>query len=190
MTFSLPWKDGIIPGMTEIRTYRKEDRGALERICTITDPKHFEPEYLYTLYLHYYIEEEGDNTLVAAVDDRVVGYILSTESYDRWKRVMREKYLSSAGEKTRMDGEESIAFYSPYAGEYPAHMHIDIDPEYQRMGLGTALVDALREKLSKKNVPGLMLGVDRDNTKGVSFYRKYGFTQLDDNGCVYGLLLT
>ncbi len=176
--------------MTEIRTYRKEDRESLERICTITDPKHFPQEYLYTLYLHYYIEEEGDNTLVAVFDNKVVGYILSTESYDRWKRVMREKYLSSADEKTRDDGEESIAFYSPYAEEYPAHMHIDIDPEYQRMGLGTALVDALSEKLRKKNVPGLMLGVDRDNIKGVSFYNRYGFTQLDDKGSAYGLLLS
>ncbi len=176
--------------MIEIRTYRKEDRAALERICTVTDPKHFKPEYLYTLYLHYYIEEESENTLVAAADGRAVGYILCAESWERWKNVMREKYLSFSDVKTREDGEASIAFYSPFAEEYPAHMHIDIDPEYQRMGIGTALVDALREKLVKKNVPGLMLGVDRENVKGVSFYRKYGFRELDAEGTRYGLLLS
>lgn len=175
--------------MIQIRAYRKEDRKDVERICRVTDPNGFPPEYLYTLYLDYYIEDEGALALVADTDGKTAGYILCAPDYEVWKKRMREKYLPPADERTRLDGEESILFYSPYAHKYPAHMHIDIDPSFQRKGIGTALVDALSGILREKKIPGLMLGVDKANVKGVSFYRKYGFEKLDSEGSVYGLLL-
>ncbi len=175
--------------MTGIRAYRKEDRKEVERICRVTDPNNFPLEYLYTLYLNYYIEDEEALALVADSDGKTAGYILCAPDYEIWKKRMREKYLPSADERTRRDGEESILFYSPYALQYPAHMHIDIDPSFQRTGIGTALVDALSSILRERKIPGLMLGVDMANVKGVSFYRKYGFEKLESEGSAYGLLL-
>ncbi len=58
-------------------------------------------------------------------------------------------------------------------------MHIDIDEKYQRQGLGTKLIDALRAHLAEMNVPGLMLSVGSDNENGQKFYQKYGFTALE-----------
>ncbi len=176
--------------MVEIRKYRTEDRKDLERICSVTDPRHFPSLYLYTLYLKYYIEDESGLSLVSSVDGKTAGYILCAPDYGVWKRRMREVYLRNADDMTRRDGEDAIRFYSPYAGEYPAHLHIDIDPSFQRMGLGTALVDALSIMLKEKNIKGLMLGVERTNVKGVSFYEKYGFKKLDSEGSAYGLLLS
>lgn len=176
--------------MVEIRRYRTEDRKDLERICSVTDPNHFPSGYLYALYLNYYIEDESGLALVASIDGKTAGYILCAPDYGVWKRRMREVYLPHSDDRTRMDGEEEIRFYSPYAGEYPAHLHIDIDPSCQRMGLGTALVDTLCIILKEEKIKGLMLGVDRTNVKGVAFYEKYGFDKLDSDGTAYGLLLS
>ncbi len=176
--------------MVEIRRYRTEDRKDLERICSVTDPNHFPSGYLYTLYLNYYIEDESGLALVASIDGKTAGYILCARDYRVWKRRMQKVYLAQSDNRTRRDGEDAIRFYSPYAGEYPAHLHIDIDPSFQRMGLGTALVDALCIILKEKRIKGLMLGVDRSNVKGVAFYEKYGFYKLDSDGTAYGLLLS
>ena len=62
--------------------------------------------------------------------------------------------------------------------KYPAHLHIDILPEYQRMGLGSQLMDTLTAHLRQKGVCGVMLGVGSKNEKGKSFYKKYGFRQV------------
>ncbi len=175
--------------MVEIRRYRTEDREDLERICSVTDPNNFPSGYLYDLYLNYYIEDENGLALVASVDGKTAGYILCAEDYWVWKRRMRQVYLMQSDDRTRRDGEDAILFYSQYAGDYPAHLHIDIDPSCQRMGLGTALVDALCIILKEKKIKGLMLGVDRTNVKGVLFYEKYGFKKLDSEGSAYGLLL-
>ena len=57
------------------------------------------------------------------------------------------------------------------------------------MGIGKALMDTLVSHLRKNKVPGLMLGVDPENEKGVSFYRKYGFSPLSQDGVWWGLKL-
>ena len=62
---------------------------------------------------------------------------------------------------------------------YPAHLHIDIDSNYQRLGIGTRLMDALINHLKAKGVkPGLMLVVGATNEQGRNFYKKYGFKEL------------
>ena len=57
----------------------------------------------------------------------------------------------------------------------PAHMHIDILPTHQRMGIGTQLVNTLLSQLKSDGVPSLFLITDIGNTKGPAFYNKYGF---------------
>ena len=57
------------------------------------------------------------------------------------------------------------------------------------MGIGKAMMDALLSHYKEKGVKGVMLGVDPENIKGVSFYKKYGFVPLDQSGVWWGTKL-
>jgi ribosomal protein S18 acetylase RimI-like enzyme len=59
--------------------------------------------------------------------------------------------------------------------EYPAHMHIDIVPEFQRQGWGTVLLDAFLQAAKKEGTKGLHLGMLRSNESAKLFYEKVGF---------------
>jgi len=61
------------------------------------------------------------------------------------------------------------------AKEYPAHLHINIMPDFQRMGLGGELIDELLCHLNGKGVPRLHLGTNDANKKACNFYKKFGF---------------
>ena len=57
---------------------------------------------------------------------------------------------------------------------YPAHLHINILPKYQRKGIGHNLMNSLEIHLKEKNVKGYHLGVSTKNKQGINFYKKYG----------------
>lgn len=40
-------------------------------------------------------------------------------------------------------------------------------------------MDALTEELKHAGISGVMLGVGADNEKGLNFYRRYGFSELE-----------
>ena len=170
-----------------VRRYEDGDKERVEEICEITDNAHLEKDLLLTLYCHYYITYEKENCFVAVVDGKVVGYIISAEDTKAWIDRFSSTFLSSSTPTIREKGIESTEGYLPFYPEYPAHLHIDIDPRYQRMGIGHALMNALLSNYRGKGVKGVMLGVDPNNTKGVSFYKKYGFTPLDTNGVWWGI---
>ena len=171
-----------------IRTYEDRDRERVEEICVITDNSHLERNLLFTLYCHYYIDYEKENCFVAEEDGKAVGYIISAKDNKVWKDRFTS-ILDSSTPEIREKGLESISGYLPFYAQYPAHLHIDIDPDYQRMGIGHRLMDALLAHYKNQGVKGVMLGVDPNNTKGVSFYKKYGFVPLDQSGVWWGTKL-
>ena len=76
------------------------------------------------------------------------------------------------------------AYFEPrlqkkYAKKYPAHLHIDLLPEAQGQGGGTALMNALKAHLREKNVRGVFLCVGKDNKKALRFYKKQDFQVLN-----------
>jgi ribosomal protein S18 acetylase RimI-like enzyme len=58
--------------------------------------------------------------------------------------------------------------------EYPAHLHINILPGYQRQGIGHRLMKSFESNLKEKEVFGFHLEVSKNNKLGISFYEKYG----------------
>lgn len=147
--------------------------------CTWSDRK---KHLLLTTYCDYFIEKEGNNCFIAVDEnDRAIGYILCAENYDNFKKVFRKEYLVRFKKyeiDCRLVAILSTFIQARLKKEYPAHMHIDILPEYQRMGLGHKLVDALCENLKEKGIKGVCLTMFSGNKKGGAFYRKYGFTLL------------
>lgn len=180
-----------------VRAYRGQDREAVRQVCIATAAAPFQQRkelqpLLLTAFCDYYIEREPQNCFVAAdAQDRAVGYILCAENADAWAKTFRAEYLANAPQEAVPFFEALLGTPLEFAQEYPAHLHIDILPEYQRMGLGALLMDALAAHLRRKGVPGLMLGVGADNEGARRFYQRYGFSVLQarPNETVMGLRL-
>jgi GNAT superfamily N-acetyltransferase len=60
---------------------------------------------------------------------------------------------------------------------FPAHLHIDILPEYQGKGRGRALMNAFIAKLRENGVKGIHLIKAVENTASEIFYSKVGFSR-------------
>lgn len=171
-----------------IRPYNESDKEKVRFICLNSDGpcklSEKKINYLLATYCDYFIEEEGRNCFVAEDEKgNVAGYILCAENYNNFSKVFRRKYLTRIKKrdlKLRLQAALSDFFQWKYRKAYPAHLHIDILPQYQRMGLGHMLMDALCENLKSKGIRGVCLTVGINNKKGRSFYEKYGFTLLEE----------
>ncbi len=147
------------------------------------------------VYCDYYIEKEPENCFVAVDEnDRAVGYIICAEDFDKFYPVFVDQYYTRIKKwefKRRKSALRSVIPHEKYKEEYPAHLHIDVLPEYQRMGLGHKMTDALLAHLKEKGIKGIMLTTWIKNEKGRGFYDKYGFILLKEmkNCAVYGLKL-
>jgi len=172
--------------METIRPYRPEDRERIRHICLVNagNPRTKKQQrFILTTYCDYYLECEPQNCFVAANDaDEAIGYTYCAENYAVFAKRFEQVFLPRAaelGEAKRRDAWDSYAAHGRFSAEYPAHMHIDILDDYQRRGLGSRLVDTLREHLKAKGIPGLMLTVGASNKQGINFYNKYGFEVLE-----------
>ena len=64
---------------------------------------------------------------------------------------------------------------APTANEEAQLYAIYVDPDHWNEGLGTALLDAVRDRLSDHGIRRLRVEVLAENTVGVSFYESRGF---------------
>jgi len=182
-----------------IRPFRNSDGEDVRYICLNSEGKCRLPKrsqrFLLNTYCNYFIEKEPENCFVAADDnDKAVGYILSTENFDKFYPVYLNEYVSRLGKfefSHKSSALRCIESQEKYKNEYPAHFHVDILPEYQKLGLGSKLLSALCEHLKSKGVGGVMLTVYYKNENAVKFYEKHGFTLLETKktSFVYGLKL-
>ena len=180
-----------------IRPYLEKDKENVRFVCLNSegpcDMDEAGRHYILTTYCDYYIEREPQNCFVAVDEtDRAVGYIICTESFELFYPVFIRDYVSRFSQAMFCYGAaHSADLQAKYRAEYPAHLHIDVLPEFQRMGVGHRLVDTLAAHLRAKNVPGVMLTVGASNFVGQSFYKKYGFTLLEatEGDIAFGLKL-
>lgn len=169
--------------MAGVRKYLEKDKENLRKICVETSSlpteNEFDRNFLYLMYNDYYTEYEKNNCFVFTNDDdEAVGYILCAEDFDSYIDIMKKKYLpkiSYLGKKYRSMADGEIFTHKLFKRKYPAHLHIDILPDYQHIGAGTQLVSALKEHLKAENCRGLMLSAGMNNKKAIRFYKKNGF---------------
>ncbi len=185
-----------------VRPYEARDYDQVRLICIALAGKSIRSEtrrtYILKMYCDYYIEKEPSNCFVAVDNDeesgeeKVVGYILCAADCENYAKNFIKNYVPKIKETGRLSGftaRSEVFLYSRYAAFFPAHLHIDILPAYQRQGLGHALVNTLLEHLRGMKVKGVMLVVGRKNEKGKSFYRKFGFSEVAKvgPGIVFGI---
>lgn len=205
-----------------IRKLQEKDRAALIEILHLADPHgegHPAPELIYKRWGEYYLKESAENCFIAALpeSDRPVGVILCAPDTPMYQRHFNQTYfrgILNALNRVERDCPGTImkhrmTYYRRREGrilnwihpfkmrqiykKFPAHLHINIHPDYQRKGLGHILVNRLISHLREEGIGGLHLIVASDNLKGIGFYRKYGFREVlkifpaGKSGIIYGI---
>ena len=170
----------------EIRKYRPEDKEALRHICLETAGDYFRRNEktfnaVPIIYSDYFTENEPENIFV--IDDgngTAVGYILCSTDCDGFRKKMLAKYIPRAVKAGAGMLPACIGYSFAHlvnGRKNAVHLHIDILPDYQHMGLGTKLIDTLRKHLYNKGIDRLSVNTIDRNEPPYKFYTKYGFKE-------------
>jgi ribosomal protein S18 acetylase RimI-like enzyme len=182
-----------------IRPYRPDDHAALYDVCVRTahqggDSRHIYPDLdlMPSIFAGPYAYLEPDLTFVLDNGERAVGYILGTadtaafvKAYrESWLPLLAERYPPPSGPPATPSDAMIGAMHKPermivpeMAG-YPAHLHIDLLPPYQRKGHGRALVRTFLDALRAKDVGAVHLSMVTANTAARAFYDRVGFHEI------------
>jgi ribosomal protein S18 acetylase RimI-like enzyme len=140
----------------------------------------------------YAVLETG---LTFVVDDghgQAVGYVLGTGDTTGFVKRFRDEWLPTvAGRWPAPQGEPATSSEAmagllhtpermvlPDLAAYPAHLHIDVLPDFQRAGHGRALMAAYLGALAGAGVPAVHLGMLTVNTRARAFYDRLGFHEI------------
>ena len=187
--------------MTQIMPYDKGDRKSVFDVCYKTGffgedaSPHFKDIELFGLiFTSYYIDHEPENAFMAKDGDNVAGYIIGTddtiaqrENFDRLvipkvaRRMFGHTLLHHPRDfffilrlKNISEFEDKI--YTPdFLERYPAHLHINLLPDYQRKGIGKRLMADFEDRMRMLDVQGIHLITSTENRKAVPFYKKFGY---------------
>lgn len=175
--------------MITVRPYQKKDFRYVQDICLATswlakDPCPANRAIVCSMYCDYYLDFEPEYCFVAVDEQDIpVGYILCAVDLDTYHEQMNENYLPLV---RKVSGSDYFRFAAEVKLEqryikqgYTSHLHIDILEEYQRQGVGTALLEALTNKLKENFVEGLYLVCGVKNKAACEFYEKRGFEDID-----------
>lgn len=186
--------------MPAIRPYRKEDFDAVYEICICTGylgtdarPHYQDPRILSEIFAAPYVVLEPEVCFVVADDsDEAVGYIVATSDTplfvrrfrEEWLPLVADRYADFTGEPSNLDELMRKLLHwpermlVPEMAPYPAHLHIDLLPDYQGKGFGGELIRTLRDALAERGVPGLHLNMVKENANAYAFYHHVGFEQI------------
>lgn len=188
-----------------IRPYRPEDETAVATITYRTGFKgedlsgrhYFDDRHLFFLLFNaYYTRYERPHFFVAEDDEsgEVVGYIcgsLDSARKDelfmrrmgwriwlrivavtlwRYPRTLQTFWIMGRMFRT-LNKEDRAQLYM----QYPAHLHINLLPDFQGCGLGTQLIVHFEAHLIQQGACGLNLGTTNYNRKAIPFYKKLGY---------------
>ena len=184
--------------MAILRKARKGDLENVEYVCRMTAgnlarTNETVGKAVSKTYSTYYIRECADTCFVLADEnDKAVGYILCESDYRRFRKVFRKVDVPAVYSILKKDGRTAWFLPVPYTffgRKYPAHLHIDILPEYQNQGYGSILMKALLEELQSRGVKGIMLTADSDNHGAIRFYERFGFKALVRSEAINAIIM-
>jgi len=151
----------------------------------------------FLIFIGYYIRYEPEHCFVAEDSeiDQVVGFICGTPDtlnqeaqfrkwmvpqlalrlfgYTSWRYPRCFKNVWKMIWEYAKGTEAAVT--DPILSQYPAHLHINILPDYQGIGLGTRLIQHFEKHMRGLGITGLHLGTTNKNYKAVPFYHKMGY---------------
>jgi len=178
-----------------IRKFKSTDRERVRDIATstVTGYPRSDLQLVADLLTEYYVTYEPEHTLIAEVDDEVVGYLSGCINSPRCRWIKGTRVIPKAIIKALVRGEVGwsevrylgsfiyVAAHgglrsSPPAG-YPAHFHVNVRENYRGLGLGTTLVERFFKVLRENGIPGVHVRLRRGDIKAVEFFKSFGFTR-------------
>lgn len=189
-------------GSVTVRPYRPGDLPALYDICLRTGEaggdatpyyRQRDHELLGAVFAAPYAVLEPELTFV--VDDghgQAVGYILGTGDTALFVKRFRAEWLPGVADRwPAPQGEPATPgevmagllhaperMVVPALAGYPAHLHIDLLPDFQGRGLGRVLMNTFLAALAGRGVPAVHLGMLTANTGARAFYDRLGFHEI------------
>jgi GNAT superfamily N-acetyltransferase len=113
------------------------------------------------LWLDQYLAGAPDLAMIAsAADGRAIGYCVG--------------WADEPWHDARFDGLDYLTRAKDLLQNFPAHLHINIDPAWRNRGVGAKLIDALADRLVARGVRGLHVTTGHD-ARNVGFYLQNGF---------------
>lgn len=173
--------------MATIRRMRADDIKDVEYVCRMTAGElsikdEAVGNRMAKMFSTYYARECYNSCFVLVDDsDKAVGYLLCEPDYRRFREVFRKVDVPAIYKLNKKSGRRAWTFPIPYtffSCKYPAHLHIDLLPEYQNGGYGSKMMQMLLEDLKARKVKGVMLIAGAWNHGAIRFYKKNGFKML------------
>lgn len=185
-----------------VRPYRPGDLPALYDICLRTAQAGQDATPYYPARDHallgaifaapYAVLEPESAFVLDDGDGRAVGYVLGTADTAGFARRFRDEWLPTVADRwPAPQGEPATPsevmagllhtperIVLPELAAYPAHLHIDVLPDFQAAGHGRALMTAFLGALAGRGVPAVHLGMLTVNTGARAFYDRLGFHEL------------
>jgi ribosomal protein S18 acetylase RimI-like enzyme len=179
-----------------IRPYRAGDRAALYDICVRTadagdDARgQFSDDNLWgDLFAVSYAYLEPDLAFVVDDDGEVAGYVVGTSDTATFARRYAEEWIPLLGDRypvppppPRTPEQDMLWVHHnpsrmvvPGLDGFPAHLHIDLLPPYQRRGLGRGLIGQFA---AAAGAPGVHVAMLTSNVRARGFYDRLGFEVL------------
>ena len=183
-----------------IRRYRPSDLDAVYDICLRTADGGADASGMYVddrlvgdIFAAPYVTLEPQHAHV--LDDgtgAAVGYVLGTADTATFARRYRDEWLPATAGRypepadppvTPSDVMLSLHLHPermvvPDLADYPAHLHIDLLPEWQGQGFGRLLMGAFLAGVHAAGALKVHLGVMPGNTAARAFYDRLGFHEI------------
>jgi ribosomal protein S18 acetylase RimI-like enzyme len=187
----------------EIRQYQTGDRSSVFHIAAETaffgDPVEafMDDRNLFCdAFVGYYTTHKAEYCWVAETGNEVIGYLLGSTQLvtqsDHWLKYMFSRVIIQAVSGKYRIGRRTIGYalntVSGYLtggeppvdlAEYPAHLHINIDPNFRGFGVGGRLIEAYCKQLHSAGIFGVYLHTTSHNEAACRLYEKLGFQILN-----------
>ncbi|MFJ6214114.1 GNAT family N-acetyltransferase [Streptomyces sp. NPDC092296] len=193
-------RTGAIRRSPIIRGYLPTDRRDVYEVCLRTAAAggdatgiYRDPDLMGDNFAGPYLHLEPELAFVLDDGGRVVGYVLGTSdtaafavAFRRaWLPRVADRHPAPAGTPSGPDEEMAALLHRPERmivpelRDYPAHLHIDLLPDYQRAGYGRALLLTFLGAARRAGAERVHLGMLTENTGARAFYDRLGFHQID-----------
>jgi ribosomal protein S18 acetylase RimI-like enzyme len=183
-----------------IRRYRASDRDDVYDVCVRTGAagqdargRYSTDDLLGDIYAGPYLYIAPEHAYVLDDGERAVGYVIGTPStrefvaayLSDWLPRMRGTYAPPAGTPAS-DEERKLAdmfapehMLRPELEPHPAHLHINLLPDYQGAGHGRELMTTFLASVAAAGARSCHLTVRAANTGALRFYDKLGWLRID-----------
>jgi GNAT superfamily N-acetyltransferase len=155
------------------------------------------------VYAGPYLFLEPEHAYVLDNGERAVGYVIGTAStpdfvaayQERWLPRLRARYQPLSGppvteEEYRLDAMfHPERWLLPELAPHPAHLHINLLPDYRRSGRGRELVSTFLASVAAAGAASCHLAVLRANLDARRFYAKLGWRPVEVRGAEPGTYL-